>query len=86
MKDTKDNIFTWLEDITLAPSGKHFPVMFKREEVATRFNISIRQVERHMNSFVKDNKLFRYKLYNNIYVYSFTPLDMSKPMYIRVTP
>ena len=86
MKDTKDLIFEWINSISITKSGKHVPVVFRRETVATKFNISIRQVERHLNHYITEGKIYRYKLYNNIFVYSYKELDMSLPMYIKVIP
>lgn len=86
-KSTKDRIYDWVYYMCThhnIPQIKDIPVMFTREYLANRYNISNRQIERILLSLVEEKKLYRYKIYNNIYIYSITPKDITKDVFVRV--
>lgn len=86
-KSTKDRIYNWIYYLCTHHNiyqVKDIPVTFTREYVATKFTISIRQVERILKTLKEEGKIYRYKIYNNIYVYSITPQDITRDILVRV--
>lgn len=83
----KSRIYNWIHYLCTHHNSKEFkevPVMFTREYVASKFGISIRQVVRHLKSLEDEKLIYRYKIYNNIYIYSLKPIDMSRDIFVRV--
>lgn len=62
------------------------PVSFTREHVAVKFGISVRQVERLLAQLEDEGKIYRYKLYGNINIYSLIPIDMTHDIFVRFRP
>lgn len=62
------------------------PVSITREHVAVKYNISIRQVERILAQLEEEGKIYRYKLFGNINVYSLIPIDITHDIFIRFRP
>jgi hypothetical protein len=85
----KTRIYNWIEYLCTHHNFnqvKDIPVMFTRECVTSKFGISTRQAIRHLKSLEEEGKIYRYKIYNNIYIYSIKPLDVTKDLFVRVRP
>lgn len=86
---TKIRVYNWIYYLCTHHNSKELkdiPVIVTRECVTTKFGISMRQAIRILNSLVEENKIYRYKLYNNIYMYSITPQDITHDLFVRVRP
>ena len=95
--DTKTRIYNWIKYLCTHHALKdyeanntkpfeHIPIMLTRECVATKFGISIRQVERHLKSLEEDKLIYRNKVYNNLCIYSLTPIVLTSDLFVRVRP
>lgn len=62
------------------------PISITREHVAVKFNLSIRQVERILAQLEDEKKIYRYKLFGNINIYSLIPIDMTHDIFVRFRP
>lgn len=85
----KTRIYNWIEYLCThhnISQVKDIPVTFTREYVSSKFGISIRQVMRHLKNLEEEGKIYRYKIYNNITIYSLRPLDITKDLFVRVRP
>lgn len=85
----KDRIYNWIKYLCTNHNFNqvtNIPIIITRECVSSKFGISIRQVMRHLKSLEDEGKIYIYKLYNNITVYSLDPLDLSHDLFIRVRP
>ena len=72
----KDRIYNWIKYLCTNHNSSEFkdiPVIFTRECVTSKFGISSRQVMRHLKSLEEEGKIYRYKIYNNITIYSLRP-------------
>ena len=85
----KDKVYTWIKYLCVhhnVPGLKNIPVMVSREYIANKFKLSIRQITRILTSLEEENKIYRHKLYNSVYIYSITPIDASNDMIVRIRP
>ena len=84
----KTRVYEWIEYLcTHHKLGvPDIPVMFTRECVSTKFSISVRQTTRVLESLVEEKKIYRNKLYNNIYIYSLKPIKLDRDILVRVRP
>ncbi len=59
------------------------PVMLTKKDIANKLCLSEKTVERSITTLIRHRAIYRYN-YNNNYIYSLTPLDMSNDMLIRI--
>lgn len=96
-ESTKDKIYKWIKYLCTHHALKDYevnntkpfeciPIMLTRECVATKFGISIRQVERHLKSLEEEKLIYRNKVYNNLCIYSLTPIVLTSDLFVRVRP
>lgn len=87
MSETKTNIYTWIKYMcTNNKLNITVPVMFALTTIQEKFNISDRQAKRIMKSLEEEGKIYRIKVYNNITLYSISPIDTSGDLFVRVRP
>lgn len=89
IKSTKDRVYEWIKFLCTNHKFNQIqdvPIMLTREYVANRYSISIRQVERILKNLEEEGKIYRYKIYNNITIYSLRPLDINHDLFVRIRP
>ena len=59
------------------------PVMLTKKDIADKLCLSEKTVERSIGMLIRHHNIYRYE-YNNSYIYSLQPLDMSNDMLIRI--
>ena len=85
----KDRVYNWIEFLCTnhnISQVKDIPVMVTVNNVSLKFSISDRQSIRILNALVEEKKIYRYKIYNKLTIYSLRPLDLSRDILVRVRP
>ena len=70
----------------MTPQGdkvNNIPVLIDRQNIANKFNISIRTVIRSLNELVDNNHIYRYE-YNRLYIYSINKLNPNQDVLARI--
>lgn len=85
----KDRVYNWIEYLCSShkiSQVKDIPVMITANHVSLKFSISDRQSIRVLDTLVKEKRIYRYKIYNKLCIYSLRPLDLSRDILVRIRP
>ena len=85
----KDRVYNWIEYLCTHHNinqVKDIPVMVTTNHVSLKFSISNRQSIRILNTLVEEKRIYRYKIYNKLCIYSLRPLDITHDLFVRVRP
>ena len=84
---TKTRVYNWIEYLCTHHNFnqvKYIPVIITRQHVSSKFNISMRQATRILNALVEEKKIYVYKKYNSIFIYSLVPIDINNDIFVRI--